>query len=290
MSSDSEPLRFRRSWVTVTLAGVGALALVTVASVWGHHHRLPRAGAYSPTHLRVPVPSEMTDDEPVSGESDPGVLRVCADGNNLPFTNRAGEGFENRLAELLAADLGRSLQYYWWPQRRGFVRQTLNAARCDVILGIPARSTSCVDDTSVLPVVVRLRVATRLNWFARSTIRVFVVCNLACRSPATTTRTHPRSRRSTRHIVDNVRPFLVYGDYSKPSPLAGLIDEVANGDIDVAIAWGPTAGFFARAARVRLDLVPVEPVGRQCGTDVHVSDPRWPYGAAIERCTPRSTA
>src|SRR5258705_8891215 len=65
-------------------------------------------------------------------------LRVCADPNNLPFSNRAGQGFENRIAELVARELHASLRYAWWPQRRGFVRQTLDAGRCDLVIGIPA--------------------------------------------------------------------------------------------------------------------------------------------------------
>ena len=64
-------------------------------------------------------------------------LRVCADPNNLPFSDRAGRGFENKIAELVAADLGQPLQYYWWAERRGFLRKTLNAMKCDVVIGTP---------------------------------------------------------------------------------------------------------------------------------------------------------
>jgi mxaJ protein len=66
------------------------------------------------------------------------VLRVCADPNNLPFSNEAQEGFENRIADLLATDLKARLEYTWWPQRRGFVRNTLRAGTCDVIIGVPS--------------------------------------------------------------------------------------------------------------------------------------------------------
>ncbi|MGI8740624.1 MAG: transporter substrate-binding domain-containing protein [Gammaproteobacteria bacterium] len=68
-------------------------------------------------------------------------LRVCADPNNLPFTNQQEQGFENRLAELIAAELGRSeVQYTWFAQRRGFIRNTLDADNCDVVMGQPADS------------------------------------------------------------------------------------------------------------------------------------------------------
>src|SRR3954447_4292965 len=65
-------------------------------------------------------------------------LRVCADPNNLPYSNNRGEGFENRIAELVARKLGRRVSYLWWPQRRGFIRKTLNAGQCDVIMGLPS--------------------------------------------------------------------------------------------------------------------------------------------------------
>src|SRR4051812_30877951 len=64
-------------------------------------------------------------------------LRVCADPNNLPFSNQAREGFENALASLLAKDRGARLEYTWWAQRRGFLRSTLNAGACDVVMGVP---------------------------------------------------------------------------------------------------------------------------------------------------------
>src|SRR5437762_3579377 len=66
------------------------------------------------------------------------LLRVCSDPNNLPFSNDRGEGFENQLAELVARDLGMKVSYFWWPQRRGFIRKTLNASHCDVIMGLPS--------------------------------------------------------------------------------------------------------------------------------------------------------
>src|SRR5688572_21218108 len=65
------------------------------------------------------------------------VLRVCADPNNLPFSNDKGQGFENAIARIVAGDLGRSVEYTWWPQRRGFFRATLNAGLCDVVIGVP---------------------------------------------------------------------------------------------------------------------------------------------------------
>src|SRR4051794_18887595 len=63
-------------------------------------------------------------------------LRVCADPNNLPFSNQREEGFENRLANLIATELGANVRYTWWPQRRGFIRNTLAAGKCDLVMGM----------------------------------------------------------------------------------------------------------------------------------------------------------
>jgi ABC-type amino acid transport substrate-binding protein len=68
---------------------------------------------------------------------DPKVLRVCSDPANMPFSNEHGEGFENKIAELVAAKVGKRLAYTWYPQSTGFVRQTLGSFRCDVIMGFP---------------------------------------------------------------------------------------------------------------------------------------------------------
>src|ERR1041385_4620122 len=88
------------------------------------------------THRDVPIASAQQITRP------PGVLRICADPNNLPFSNQRGEGFENKIASVLGADLGLPGRYTWWPQRRGFLRNTLNFGRCDVVLGIPANLTA----------------------------------------------------------------------------------------------------------------------------------------------------
>jgi mxaJ protein len=72
-----------------------------------------------------------------AGADAPKVLRVCADPDNLPFSNSKGEGFENKIAELIARDLGMTLEYYWWPHQRGLVRNTLRAGTCDVLISIP---------------------------------------------------------------------------------------------------------------------------------------------------------
>src|SRR5689334_8840280 len=109
-----------------TLVGLVVLAVSATYVVTLTARRAPARlrTPSQPVHLIVPPPSE-----PPQAAADARVLRVCADPNNLPFSDRAGGGFENRIAEIVARDLGRRLDYYWQPQRRGFIRTTLNADR-----------------------------------------------------------------------------------------------------------------------------------------------------------------
>ena len=196
------------------------------------------------------------------GFAAPQPLRVCADPNNLPFSNQQGEGFENALAQLVANALGRdSVEYTWRPQRRGFVRNTLKTGACDVIMGVPShyelaqpthpyyRSTyvfvyrkdagydiHSLDD----PLLRKLRIG------------VPVVGDDYSSTPGA-------EALGRRGIINNLVGYSIFGDYSKPHPPSKLIEAVAASDVDVAIAWGPLAGYFAPRQDVPLTIVPVTP-------------------------------
>jgi mxaJ protein len=192
---------------------------------------------------------------------DPHALRVCADPNNLPFTNDRGEGFENAIAQIVARDLERRLEYYWQPQRRGFIRTTLKAGYCDVVLGVPAqfemarptrpyyRSTYVFVTRRGHGTPVRSLDDPRLKQFR---IGVEMTGEDYENPPAV-------QALAARHIIDNVRGYLVYGDYSMPNPPRRVIDAVSSGQVDTAIVWGPLAGYFAKESRVPLDVVAVTP-------------------------------
>lgn len=188
-------------------------------------------------------------------------LRVCADPNNLPFSNQQQQGFENKIAELVARDLNAKLTYVWYAQRRGFTRNTLNAHKCDLLVGIPASfervSTTVPYYRSTYVFVTRRDRHIRLTSFddpALKTLRIGVqmVGDDFMNTP-------PAHALATRHIIQNVKGFSVYGDYGQPNPPARVIDALANDDIDVAIAWGPLAGYFASREPVELDIAPVSP-------------------------------
>jgi mxaJ protein len=189
----------------------------------------------------------------------PAVLKVCADPNNLPFSNERGEGFENRIADLIAEDLDATVSYTWWAQRRGFVRNTLQAGLCDLIPGVPAGFE---------------RVATTAPYY-RST---YVFVTRADLEPAIESFDDPRLRRlkigvhligddyanpppvnalARRGIVRNVRGYTIYGDYREPNPPARLLAALARGEVDVAIVWGPLGGYFAGRESSPLRVTPM---------------------------------
>ena len=195
----------------------------------------------------------------VSGQTK-GRFRVCSDPDNLPFSNQKQEGFENRIADLIAKDFAATPTYIWWGQRRGFIRNTMNATleegRCDVVIGVPAKYDLVLTTKP----------------YYRSTY-VFVYPK---GKPAIKTLDDPRLKKlkigvhllgddytnpppvhelSKRGVVENVVGFSTF--YSADNPPSAIIDAVAAGRVDVAIVWGPVAGYFARKQRVPLELVPI---------------------------------
>jgi mxaJ protein len=189
----------------------------------------------------------------------PRVLRVCADPNNLPFSDARLGGFENRIAQVVADDLGATVEYTFRAQRRGFVRETLDARACDLIPGVPAtferalttrpyyRSTyvfvSRADRGLALgslddPILGRLRIGVQL-----------VGDDYANTPPA-----HALARRG---LVDNVVGYTVYGDYAEPHPPARVVTAVASGEVDAAIVWGPLGGYFATRHTAPLVVAPL---------------------------------
>ena len=175
-------------------------------------------------------------------------LRVCADPNNLPFSNRAGQGFENKIAEVIAQHLGETVSYTWWAQRRGFARNTLKSDLCDLWLGVASGvetlATTRPYYRSTYVFVTRADRHLNIASFDDPRLRqlrigVQMIGNDAQNTPPT----HALARRG---IVDNVRGYLIYGDYRTANPPAAIIDAVAKGDVDVAVVWGPLAGYFAQ--------------------------------------------
>ena len=190
-----------------------------------------------------------------------GRFRVCADPQNFPFSNEKQEGFENKIADLLAKEFGATPSYVWWGQRRGFIRNTMNATleegRCDIVIGVPAgydlvrttkpyyRSTyvfvypkgkglqlKSLDD----PILKKLKIGVHLLGDDY-------------------TNPPPVHELSKRGVVGNLVGFDTF--YSTQNPPNRIIDAVVSGEIQVAIVWGPAVGYFAQRASIPLEIVPI---------------------------------
>jgi mxaJ protein len=194
----------------------------------------------------------------LAGAAEARELRVCADPNNMPFSNEKGEGFENRIVEIVAKDLNASVSYTWWAQRFGFLRNTLNAGACDLVPGIAGgqgllltyppyyRSSYAFITRAGNPPISSLD-DPRLKTLK---IGVQLVGDNGTNTP-------PAEALARRGITANVRGYSVIGDYRQANPPAAIITAVAKGDIDVAIAWGPMAGYFASRQPVPLQVTPL---------------------------------
>lgn len=188
------------------------------------------------------------------------VLRFCADPNNLPFSDQQERGFENAVARIVADELDARVEYVWWPQRRGFVRNTLRTGSCDIIAGVPFayelvlttrpyyRSSYMFVTRASAPAITSLD-DPRLHELR---IGVQVIGDDYTNTPPV----HALTRRG---VVGNLRAFRVQGDYSQPLPQAEIMEAVSQGVVDVAIVWGPLAGYLAQRSAVPLRLTRVEP-------------------------------
>src|SRR5215213_2975642 len=187
-------------------------------------------------------------------------LRVCADPNNLPFSNDRLEGFENKIVDLIAKELRADVSYTWWAQRRGFIRNTLRAKACDLTAGTVAelsmlastkpyyRSTYVFVGRHDLPEI------TSFDDPALRSLKIGI--HLIGDDGFNVPPAHALARRG---IIQNVRGYSLYGDYREQNPPARLIEAVASRDIDVAIAWGPLGGYFAGLQSPSLRVTPVHP-------------------------------
>lgn len=182
-----------------------------------------------------------------------GALRVCADGNNLPFSNQAGEGFENRIAEMMAEDLGLPLNYVWAPQIMGFVRNTLELRICDVIIGV-ASGYEFVQNTNAYYRSVYTVVAPENAGFAPSSLgdpsfngrEVGVVLNTPPLLPL-------------RRAGARLKVYMAQVDTRAMNPARDAVGDVAEEVTDAAVVWGPVAGYYASRQDPPLAVTPLDP-------------------------------
>jgi quinoprotein dehydrogenase-associated probable ABC transporter substrate-binding protein len=187
---------------------------------------------------------------------DRNVLRVCSDPSNMPFSDEGGNGFENKLADLVAAKTGRkSVAYTWYPQATGFVRNTLRANRCDIIMGY-AQGDELVQNTNAY------YRSTYVMIFKKDSgldgVDTIEDSKLAGKKIGVVAGTPPSANLAKAGYMRNVHPYpLMVDTRLAPSMAEVMIKELKSGIIDVAILWGPMAGYYARELDPSLTVVPL---------------------------------
>jgi quinoprotein dehydrogenase-associated probable ABC transporter substrate-binding protein len=207
---------------------------------------------------------------------DPKTFRVCADPRNLPFSDEAGAGFENKLAELLASKLGEPVSYTYYPQVIGFVRNTLNALRCDVVMG-----AAVGDDV----------MQTTVPYYRTTYALVFKPGNgldgidsledprLKTRHIGIVAGTPPATILAEQGLMLLAKPYALTVDTRIDAPTQTMVSDIENGTVDIGVLWGPIAGYRARNANPPLTVVPLlkehERMDFRIALGVRHSDQEW---------------
>lgn len=209
---------------------------------------------------------------------DPKVLRVCADPRNMPFSNEKGEGFENKLAELFADKLHKKLDYIYYPQATGFVRNTLGAHRCDVIMGFP-QGNDLVQGTNPYYRTAYALIARQGSGL--DDVTLLEDARLKGKHIGVVAGTPPATNMAAAGLMANAKPYPLMIDTRVDSSAEAMIDDLTSGKIDAGILWGPMAGFYARKASQPLHVTPLvkETTGPhlvyRIGMGVRPADQNW---------------
>ena len=187
---------------------------------------------------------------------DPDVLRVCADPSNMPFTDQSGQGFENKLAEFVAAKTGRkSVSYTWFPMVTGFVRQTLRANRCDIIMGY-AQGDEQVQNTNAYyrsSYVLMYKKGGGLDG-----VETIEDAKLADKRIGVVMSTPPASNMARANLMKKAKVYeLMVDTRFTDSAAEMMIKDIQSGEIDAAVVWGPMGGYYAAKSGADLAVVPL---------------------------------
>lgn len=181
------------------------------------------------------------------------VLRVCADPSNLPYSNKAGEGLENRIVNLVADYLGVKVQYTWYPQSTGFVRNTLRLRECDLVSGITTTSEKVQNTNPYYHSVYVLLYRKDRNLDIKNLsdpklrdMRIGVVAG-----------TPPATLLAQLGLLDRIKSYHLIADTRHRKPAKNAILDVISGETDVALVWGPLAAWHALESEIPLELIPL---------------------------------
>ena len=209
---------------------------------------------------------------------DPRVLRVCADPRNLPFSNEKGEGFENKLAELFAGKLQKKLDYMFFPQATGFVRVTLGAHRCDVIMGFP-QGDELVQGTN--PYYRTAYALVTKPGGGIEDVASLGDARLKGKHLGIVAGTPPATIMAVNGLMTNAKPYPLTIDTRVDSSAAAMIDDLKAGEIDAGVLWGPMAGYYAKQSNppLHVTLLVKETSGPRLayriGMGVRPADQNW---------------
>jgi quinoprotein dehydrogenase-associated probable ABC transporter substrate-binding protein len=209
---------------------------------------------------------------------DPKVLRVCADPRNLPFSNEKGEGFENKLAELFAEKLQKKLDYMYFPQATGFVRMTLGAHRCDVIMGFP-QGDDLVQGTNPYYRTAYALVAKQGSGLDE--VATLEDERLKGKHIGIVAGTPPATNMAVNGLMMTAKPYPLMIDTRFDSSAAAMIQDLMSGEIDAGVLWGPMAGYYASKASPPLHITPLiketsgPRLAYRIGMGVRPADQNW---------------
>lgn len=185
-------------------------------------------------------------------------LRVCADPDSLPYSNRLKEGFENKIAEIISQELNAQLSYVWLPQPHGRTRDLfIQEGHCDLVMGIPEGHPGFLNSLAYYRTSYMF-VYRKDSPYEISSFDDPDLTELAIGVQLSGGTISPTSYAlAKRGLIENQLGFEP--DYRTPNPFAGIVTAVAAGEVDVGIVWGPIAGYFAQDHPDELELVPVQP-------------------------------
>ena len=219
--------------------------------------------------------------QPVAAQTadiaDRSTLRVCADPNNLPFSNQRKDGFENKIAELMGSALGLKVEYTWFPQIIGFVRNTLQAHRCDLVMGTVA-GDDIMQTTNPYYFTTYVMIYRSDRGVAITGLQDPQLMKLRLGVVSAT----PPADLLVRHdLMAHTKPYQLTVDTRVESPTHQMVEDVMTGAIDVGFLWGPIAGYYKKHDRLPLTLVPLKDEPGAARMKYHIAmgvranEPEW---------------
>lgn len=258
------------TWLTglVACTAMAAVLVCTASLAQGVPQSIPAAGPVQ-GGARPEAPFELVD---------PKVLRVCADPRNMPYSNTEGEGFENKIAELLAKELGKGIAFTWYPNAPGFVRRTLGVYKCDVIMGMP-QGDDIVQVTNPYYRTAYTLVFKPGNGL--DGIDTLTDPRLKDKHIGVVAGTPPATNMVLDGLMAKSKPYPLVIDTRFDSSAAAMMKDIDDGTIDAGVLWGPLAGYYAKRAGAPVTVVPLlketngPRMSYRIGMGVRYSDQEW---------------